>query len=369
MTNKSPNSTVANCVISHNAAANYGGGAYDVALHDCVIATNSAIGGGPANGSGGGAYGCNLRNCVVTANIANGSGGGIDNCYLRNCAVTRNTAIYNGGGAYFSTLINCTLTGNLVGNATYGYGGGVANCSLSNCIVYANSATINSSTSNSYSSTFSFSCTAPAASGTGNIASDPLLLADGVHLSAASPCIGAGASVATFTDIDGQSWNNPPSIGCDEWQPAPAVGAQPSYQVGFPAHGLTFNVIIAGQTPFSYFWNKDGAPIQDDGHHSNSGTANLVVNNFGPDDAGLYRVVVSNAFGVVTSLLAQVAIHVVDAAGVNPIAPYSTWATAATNIQDAINIAAAGDIVLVTNGVYAAGGKVIGGRFDQSRHS
>jgi hypothetical protein len=356
LTNKSPNATVANCVIIHNAAANYGGGAYDVILNNCIIATNTAIGGG--------AYGCNLRNCVVTANTAsgsNGSGGGVDNCYLRNCAVTRNTAIYNGGGAYFSTLINCTLTGNLVGNATYGYGGGVANCSLSNCIVYANSATINSGTSNSYSSTFSFSCTAPAASGTGNIASDPLLLADGVHLSAASPCIGTGASVATFTDIDGQPWNNPPSIGCDEWQPAPVVGAQPSYQVGFPAHGLTFNVIIAGQTPFSYFWSKDGAPIQDDGHHSNSGTANLVVNNFGPADAGFYQVVVSNAFGVVTSQLAQVVIHAVDAAGANPIPPYSTWATAATTIQDAINSAATGDIVLVTNGVYATGGKVMAG--------
>ncbi len=356
MTNKSPSATVANCVIIHNtAASNGGGGASGVWLNNCVIATNNT------SGLGGGAGGCNLRNCIVTANISTGSGGGVFDCNLRNCAVTGNIATSYGGGAYISTLINCTLTGNRVGYATSGYGGGVANCSLTNCIVYANSATINSSTSNSYSSTFSFSCTAPAASGTSNIASDPLLLGDGVHLSAASPCIGAGANVATFTDIDGQSWNTPPSIGCDEWQPAPVIGSQPSYQVGFPAHGLTFNVIVAGQSPFSYFWSKDGAPIQDDGHHSNSGSANLVVNNFGSDDAGLYQVVVSNAFGVVTSQLAQVVIHVVDAAGANPVAPYSTWATAATNIQDAINIAAAGDIVLVTNGVYAAGGKVMAG--------
>jgi parallel beta-helix repeat protein len=333
LTNISPGATVANCVISGNAAADVGAGAYRV----------------------------RANNCRITANTAAGSGGGAYYCTMRNCAVIGNTALNNGGGANSSSLINCTLTGNRLGNWSSGYGGGVADCSLSNCIVYANSATINSGTSNSYNSTFYYSCTAQAAGGTGNIATDPLLLADGAHLSAASPCIGAGAGIATLTDIDGQAWNSPPAMGCDEWHPAPVIGAPPSFQIGFPARGLTFNVIVAGQSPFIYFWNKDGVPIQDDGHYGNSGTANLVVNNFGPDDAGAYQVVVSNSFGVVTSEVAQVVIHVVDAVGSNPAAPYSTWATAATNIQDAIDIASAGDIVLVTNGIYATGGRVMYG--------
>ncbi len=58
--------------------------------------------------------------------------------------------------------------------------------------------------------------------------------------------------------------------------------------------------------------------------------------------------------GLAVSNLSAATLYVSEA-NLNPKPPYATWSTAATNIQDAVEAAAAGDTVLVTNGVYAGG--------------
>ena len=53
--------------------------------------------------------------------------------------------------------------------------------------------------------------------------------------------------------------------------------------------------------------------------------------------------------------------HFVNVSNGAPSSPYIDWTTAATNIQDAVDAAADGDIVWVANGVYATGGRVVYG--------
>jgi hypothetical protein len=50
----------------------------------------------------------------------------------------------------------------------------------------------------------------------------------------------------------------------------------------------------------------------------------------------------------------------VSLASPNPTPPYTNWATAAHVIQDAVDAAAPGDEIVVTNGIYATGGRVVG---------
>jgi hypothetical protein len=59
---------------------------------------------------------------------------------------------------------------------------------------------------------------------------------------------------------------------------------------------------------------------------------------------------------VITLLLAvsnpSAATHYVSLESTNPTPPYANWVTAAANIQQAVGVAAPGDVVGVTNGVH-----------------
>ncbi len=307
---------------------------------------------GAASGEQGGGVWCAssnvaVANCVIVSNTSYSYGTGVYQGTLNNCLIHSNGFV-GGWAVYYADANSCTIVGN---SGIGAYGG-----TMTNCIVYYNN------TRNSQNVFASADCsTTPALTGPGDFTNAPQLSADGVHLSSTSPCIGAGTNVVIGTDIFGQAWANPPSIGCAEYNPSPTVNQPQVTLTGEPAGFQIGNVALGGQPPFAFIWLENGIPLQNDGQFGSTQSSNLVVTGVNLADGGSYQLVVSNAFGMATSAVAQLVIHAVDAAGVNPEPPFLTWDTAATNIQDAVNAASAGDIVLVTNGIYATGGESMDG--------
>jgi hypothetical protein len=363
---------VSNCVMAGNSAFSQGGGVYRGTLTNCTLTGNSAPSGGGAYlgtlyncnvisnraSTGGGASGGTLTNCTLTGNSASSEGGGVYSAGLNSCTLNGNSAP-SGGGASGGTLINCTLTGN-----SASAGGGAANlCTLRNCISYYNSAQLNANFDSS--SSLNYCCTTPLpASGTNNITAEPLL-ASASHLRAGSPCAGAGsAGYAHGVDIDGEAWLNPPSIGCDEYKSGSVTGAlTASLTLSYTNVAVGFGVNVAaatiGRTSGSSWDFGDGVVVSNQPYASHAwaapGDYAMVLRAWNETYPG--GVTATTSVHVVTQ-----PVHYVALGGNSPVAPYSSWATAASNIQSAVDAASVtGALVLVSNGVYQTGGRVVSG--------
>jgi hypothetical protein len=383
---------VSNCLLLGNFAYGYGGGVNGGTLYECMLTGNSASSGGGACGStlyecmltgnsassGGGACWGTLHNCMVAGNSASVSGGGayayggtLDNCTLtgnsafwgggaaggtlNNCALTRNSAGYC-GGAGGGMLNNCTLTG----NSAYLSGGGSYNCTLNNCIVYYNTAPDGNYDS---SSTLNYCCTRPLpADGTGNLTVEPQL-ASAWCLSASSPCRGAGSTnYTTGLDIDGEAWANPPSVGCDEYWSGAVTGALSagiavSYARVAAGFGVNFQALIGGRVTGSRWDFGDGVVVSNRPWASHGWLAE------GDYVVELRAYNETYPGGVASSVTMHVGppVHYVAFSNAAPAWPHATWATAATNMQDAVDAAAVGALVLVSNGVYQTGARSVYG--------
>lgn len=205
----STNATVINCVITNNAAASRGGGAFGTKLEDCSVNGNTAL-------LGGGVYGAYVERSRIVSNVVVGggaSGGGAHSATLRNSLIHQNRAPVasssgsSGDGAAFSKLYNCSVTENSGDGLFFG--------AAYNTVSWGNGR-------DDYRGSIEMNhCCAEFAIvnyGTNNLYVNPQLV-DPIHLAENSPCRGTGGGLfSSVNDLDGDVWQNPASIGADQYE-------------------------------------------------------------------------------------------------------------------------------------------------------
>ena len=336
---------LSNCILE----ANVRGGSYRGTIVNSLYIGNRAYqGGGASHGT--------LWNCTLTENDAiGGGGGGAAFCSLQNCTLRGNRALngLNGGGTFSSILRNCTV----VGNYSSRVGGGSSGDELFNCIVYDN---IGGNIDNNKAALFT--CTHPGIAGIGNITNAPALISAS-HLSSRSPCVGAGhAAYAIGCDVDGEPWKAEPSMGADEpWvadnSGTASVGISAAYTRVAQGFLLDLMSVVSGRVAEVAWDFGDGMSL-----------TNLGLARHSWDATGTWAVVLRawNGQGVEVSA-ATVRVEVLRreafvAAGGTHVPPFSSWGTAATNIQAAVDAAdLPGMVIWVTNGLYATGSRAVDG--------
>jgi hypothetical protein len=297
-----------NCILSGNSATTYGGGAYGGTLNDCALSGNSTLASSVDRTGGGGAALSILNDCVLTDNLAfslvvggnntyllfGGRGGGALDCHLNNCALSGNSAYY-GGGTFGAILNNCTLTGNSVSGARVRW----IDRELGGL-------------------------------------QELYPAGGGMYSSTALNCIAYFNTAPQQANYDFSSALN---YSCTTPLATNGVGNitnEPAF-VNFAAGNFRLRAespcVDAGANLSASINNDlDGRPRPLDGN--GDGLAAF--------DMGAYE--------YRTPLL-------VWQGSPNPTPPHAEWATAAHSIQDAVDAAVAGDEIVVTNGIYASGGR------------
>jgi hypothetical protein len=206
--------SIDNCTLGNNSAS-WGGAISNYtlsnpAINNCVISGNSALcAGGIYNEA---SSSPTIYSCRISDNTASYGAGIYSRSYcspvISNCIIRDNSASVRCGAIFdyddcSSTVSSCTISDNYAA----GYGGGIdihnsIGSTMNSCIVWGNQP------SQIYGSANVRYCDIQGGfAGDGNIDTDPLFAADGLHLTSLSRCINSGdpdyIAQPGETDIDG----------------------------------------------------------------------------------------------------------------------------------------------------------------------
>ena len=268
--------------------------------------------------SGGGAFltaGGALSNCVLEGNAAFGWGGGVWGGGVQHSSLTSNSAMF-GGGAAGSVLQNCIVQGNTVSSN----GGGAYGGSLLNCLVTDNQARYGGGTALATNN----HCT---------VARNKASLGGGVYRTVVRN------SIVYYNEVT-EGWPeffnsiitytctqpDPGGTGCLTNDPQFASRPEGDFHLTRSSPGLD-RALGSGSPAVAL----DGMPRPLDGDLDDTPAPDMGAYEF----SGIHYV----------------------APGGGHVWPFLTWETAAQDIQSAVDAADASDWVLVSNGVYASGGR------------
>ena len=385
--------TINGVTLNKNASGDFSGLGFNITkgfVHDCRIVGNSAYGVYSSNHgvgvymTGGHISRMVIEDCVNSPYTKGGglymTGGTADNLLIRNC-----TCAQNGGGVYasggtlaYATVYGCTSPSK--GGGIYIESTRTAHPYVYNCISYGNVASSDTSVGspNWYEADKTLekarilSFAAPAALGTNPVTSG-FDFADAEHgdltLRPSSSCINAGTNLVVIapdvgtTDLNGTArpWGENPDIGCYEFAPSGVqVGLSVEPEVALQGETFVFTPYVYGADPatLTYKWTATG--VYGETFSSTDATFSKKVDGV---DYYTLTLEVSRGGETLATYTRENYLHVgaltnyVSKTG-SATPPYATPATAATSVQDAIDEAIDGAVILIAPGTYEREGQL-----------